>query len=129
DRERAEELHVGLLRVDIAETVGHELVADVPLAVDEEAVLPEALLRGARLELGEVDRARGELLEDREQRTGSVLALEADDGRLVVTGGPGNAVPDDDEAGLTRVVLDLDGEGVEAVARQRAPVGDRGEPR
>ena len=39
----------------LAEIVGHELVVDVALEVDEEAVVAEPLLGGAGLELGEVD--------------------------------------------------------------------------
>src|SRR5690606_2587962 len=65
--ERAQELHVLDLGLEVAEAVGHQLVADVALEVDEEAVVPQALLRGAGLELGEVDRPGGELLQDREQ--------------------------------------------------------------
>ena len=61
------------------------------LDVDEEAVVAEAALGRPRLELREVDRAGRELLEDREQRTRAVLALEADDRRLVVTGRRGDA--------------------------------------
>ena len=42
----AEELHVGLLEREVAEAVGHHLVGDVTLEVDEEAVVAEALLGG-----------------------------------------------------------------------------------
>ena len=63
----------GLLRREVAEAVGDELVGDVAFEVDEEAVVAEALLGRPRLELGEVDRTRRELLQDREQRAGSVL--------------------------------------------------------
>ena len=62
---RAEELHVGHLRLEVAEAVGHELVGEVALEVDHEAVVAEALLGGPRLELGEVDGPGRELLEDR----------------------------------------------------------------
>jgi hypothetical protein len=51
----------------VAEHVGHHLVVDMPLAVDEEAVLAEPPLGGTRLQLGEVDGPGGELLEDPEQ--------------------------------------------------------------
>ena len=73
--------------------VGHDLVGDVALAVDEEAVVAEALLGRPRLELGEVDRARRELLEDPEQRARAVRALEAHDRRLVVAGRAGTPRP------------------------------------
>ena len=42
DRVRAEELHLGLLRREVAQAVGDELVGDVALEVDEEAVVAEA---------------------------------------------------------------------------------------
>ena len=64
DRIRAEELHLGLLRREVAQPVGDQLVGDVALDVDEEAVVAEAALGRARLELRQVDRARRELLED-----------------------------------------------------------------
>ena len=73
--------------------------------------------------------ARGrELLEDREQRAGAVLALEAHDRRLVVPGGSRDAVAHDHEAGLVLgVVLDLAGEDLEA-RRWPRPGGCRSTP-
>ena len=125
-RVRAEELHLGLLRREVAEAVGDELVVEVAFEVDEEAVVAEVALRRARLELGDVDGARRELLQDREQRARAVLALEAHDRRLVVAGRRGNAVAHDHEAGLVLgVVLDLAGQDLEpgvgrALARCRS---------
>ena len=50
---RAEELHVGLLGLAAtAQAVGHHLVGDVALEVDQEAVVAEPRLGGPRLELG-----------------------------------------------------------------------------
>ena len=128
DRIRAEELHLGLLRREVAQRVGDQLVGDVAFAVDEEAVVAEAALRRPRLELREVDRTRRELLEDREQRTRAVLALEADDRRLVVAGRRGDAAADEHEAGLVLgMVLDLGREHLEPVELGRERVADRGE--
>ncbi len=125
-RVRAEELHLGLLRREVAETVGDELVVEVALEVDEEAVVAEVALGGPRLELGDVDRARRELLQDREQRTGTVLALEAHDRRLVVTGRRGHAVAHQHEAGLVLgVVLDLAGQDLEAGVGRTLAGADR----
>ncbi len=64
---RAEELHVACLILQVAQAVGDELVVDVALEVDQEAVVAEAPLGGAGLELGQVDGPRRELLEDGEQ--------------------------------------------------------------
>ncbi len=100
DRVRAEELHLGLLGRQVPQAVGDELVGDVAFEVDEEAVVAEAPLRRPRLELREVDGTRRELLEDREQRTRPVLALEADDAGLVVAGRRRDAVADEHEARL-----------------------------
>ena len=75
------------LERQVAQAVGHELVAEVALEVDDEAVVAEALLGGPGLELGEVDGPGRELLEDGEQRARAVGALEHDDRRLVVAGG------------------------------------------
>ena len=69
-----------------------------------------------------------ELLEDREQRTRAVLALEAHDRRLVVAGRRGDAAADDHEAGLVLgVVLDVGGEHLEPVELGRERVADRGQ--
>ena len=61
----AEELDSGQPGVQVAEAVGDDLVGDVTLEVDDEAVVAERLLRRARLELGQVDVPRRELAEDR----------------------------------------------------------------
>ena len=124
---RAEELHVRLLRREGAQAVGHELVGDVALEVDEEAVVPEALLRRAALELAQVQRTGGELLEDPEQRPRTVGPLEADDAGLVVTARRRDPRADDDEPGLVlRVVLDLGREPLQAVDARGEVVADRG---
>ncbi len=126
DRVRAEELHLGLLGREVAQAVGDELVVEVAFEVDEEAVVAEVALGGPRLELGDVDRARRELLQDREQRARAVLALEAHDRRLVVTGRRGHAVAHDHEAGLVLgVVLDLAGQDLEAGVGRALAGADR----
>src|SRR5262249_62433887 len=96
--------------------VGDQLVGDVAVEIDEEAIVAEAALRRSRLELGEVDGAGGELLQDRQQRPRTVLALEAHDTGLVVAGRRRDAVPYEDEACLVLgVVLDLCGDQLETV--------------
>ena len=55
-----------------------------PLEVDDEAVVAQSLLGRSRLELGQVDVARGELAQDAVQAAGMVRPLEAHDARLVV---------------------------------------------
>jgi len=59
--------------------VGHELVGQMALEVDEEAVVAEVALGGARLELGDVDGTRRELLEDGQKvlLQGDVTVYEA----------------------------------------------------
>ena len=122
----AEELHLCLLRGQVAEAVGDELVVEMALEVDEEAVVAEVALGRARLELGDVDGPGRELLEDREQRAGAILALEAHDRGLVVPGGRGDAVAHDHEPGLVlRVVLDLAGEDLEAGVGRSLAGADR----
>src|SRR3546814_18215302 len=97
----------------------------MPLEVDDEALVTGRLFGGPRLELREVDGPRRELLEDGEQRTGSVSALEHDDRRLVVTGGRRQRTPaDQHEAGLVLgVVLDV---GREHVRSEERRVGKEG---
>ena len=113
---------------EVAQRVGDHLVGDVTFAVDEEAVVAESLLGRARLELGEVHVAGRELLEDAEQRARAVLALEAHDRRLVVTGGRGHAATHEHEAGLVLgMVLDVGGEHLEPVEIGGQRVADRGE--
>lgn len=128
-RIRPEELDLALLGVEVAQRVGHELVGDVALAVDEEAVAPQPTLHGTRFELREVDGPRGELLEDAEERPRPVLPLEADDRRLVVAGGGGDPAPEHHEAGLVLgVVLDVGSEDVEVVQLCRQGSAQGGEP-
>src|SRR5665647_716683 len=57
---------------------GDPLVVDVSLAVDGEAVVTEPATVGPRLDPGQVDAAGGELLEQLEQASRVVLALEED---------------------------------------------------
>ena len=122
----AEELHLCLLRGQVAEAVGDELVVEMALEVDEEAVVAEVALGRPRLELGDVDGPGRELLEDGEQRAGAVLALEAHDRGLVVPGGSRDAVAHDHEPGLVLgVVLDLAGEDLEALVRRSLAGADR----
>ena len=67
-----------------------------------------------------------ELLEDGEQRTGSVSPLEADDARPVVAGRGRDPASEEHEARLVvLVVLDPRGEAAQAVAAHRGPVRDR----
>ena len=94
DRIRAEELHLRDLGREGAQAVGDELVGDVALEVDEEAVVAEALLRRPALELGEVDRARPRTPGGSpSSEPGRSAALEADDARLVVAGRAGMPWP------------------------------------
>ena len=62
-RLRTEEFHAGQPGMEISEAVRHDLVADMARQVDDEAILAERFLRGARLELAQVDVARRELPE------------------------------------------------------------------
>src|SRR5687767_9887218 len=73
---RAQEEDVLVLGLEVAQGVGHQLVADVALEVDDEAVVAEAALGGTALEAAQVDAARRELLEDREQRARDIGLLE-----------------------------------------------------
>src|SRR5438874_13362035 len=61
-RVRTQELHVGLLALQVPQAVRHELVGEMPLELDQKAVVTEALLRGARVQVRQVDRPGGELL-------------------------------------------------------------------
>ena len=77
----------------------------MPVEIDDEAVVAEAPLGGARLELGEVDRPGRELLQDLEECTRLVLGDERDQRRLVAAGRD-TRLPTDEELELIRTVLD-----------------------
>src|SRR3984957_14618955 len=84
---RTEEFQRGQGGVEIPEAVGHHLVVDVSVEVDDETVITEPFLGRARFQLGEVDVASRELPEDPMAAARLVVELEADDARLVVPGG------------------------------------------
>ena len=116
-----------LLGVQRAQGVGHQLVVDVGLGVDDEAVVAEpAGLRRSAEQVRQVDPPGGELLEDRDQAARLVGPLEHDHRRAVVARRRRDAVAGDEhEPGLVaRVVGDVAGEHVEAVARGGDAWGD-----
>ena len=82
----AEEAHLGADPAQAHQRLADPLVEHVALEVDREAVGAHRLLGRARLEPGHVDAAGGELLEQGEQATGVVVALEQHHGRLVGAG-------------------------------------------
>ena len=82
----AEELQPGQLLVQLLEAVADDLVGDVALEVDDEAVVAEPLLGRTGLELGEVEAAGRELAEDLVQAPRPVGVLETDDPRPIVAG-------------------------------------------
>src|SRR6202034_2973397 len=89
-RIRTEELHAGQPGMEVSEAIRHHLVADMAGQVDDEAILAERPLRGAGLELGQVDVTRRELPEDAVQAPRVIGPLEADDAGLVVSRGRGD---------------------------------------
>src|SRR6266508_373390 len=94
----------------------------VSLEVDEVHVFPRTPLGRSRLDLGEVEPARREGLEDAIEHAGLVLHRE-EDGRLVPAARPDGLPPDDEKAGrVGRVVLD-------AAPQDRDVVHPRGELR
>src|SRR5215217_1630282 len=98
----AEELHRPLLGVQLPQGVGHQLVVDVGLGVDHEAVVAEpTALGGAADQVRQVDPPGGELLEDRDQAAGLVGPLVHDHRRAVVARRGRDAVAGDEhEPGL-----------------------------
>ena len=76
----AQELHPPLLGVEVAQSVGEELVGDVSVGVDDEAVVAEpAVLGRPRQQVRQVDAARRELLQDRDQAARLVVYQRADE--------------------------------------------------
>src|SRR5580658_8543993 len=123
----AEKLDVRELHVQLPQAVADDLVGHVAVEVDDEAVGAEGLLCRPRLELGEVDAPRGELAEDLVQAAGSVVPLETDDARPVVSRRSGNAVRrDEDKTRLVvRMILDALGEQIETVELGRQGGSER----
>src|SRR5438874_1062532 len=75
---RPEELHVRLFALEITQAVGHQLVGHMAFEIDQKAVVTEAALRRTRVQVGQVDGARRELLEDRQQAARGIGLLEHD---------------------------------------------------
>ena len=111
-RVRAQELHPGQTGMEVAQAVGHHLVAHVAREVDHEAVVAETLLGRARLELGQVDVARRELAEDAVQaarggRPAGSTRCSSCRGRWAWAPGSG---PQHEPGLVVRMVLDVLGE-------------------
>ena len=77
----AQDRQAGQFAAQAAEGVGHRAVVHLALHVDEEDVVAQPPLRGPRFDLGEVDAAEGELLQDEEQGARLVLDDLADHAR------------------------------------------------
>src|SRR5690348_357258 len=92
--------------LDLAEHCPHVVGVAMSLEVHEVHVLPGASLGRSRFDLGQVEPARREWLEDAVEHARLVLHGEQDGG-LVPPGGPHGAAADDEEArGVIRIVLD-----------------------
>src|SRR5580658_6204063 len=81
----AEELDSGQLGMENPEAVGDDLMSQVTRKVDQKAVVTESPLRRSGLEFGQVDAPGRKLTEDGVKAPWSILTLEADDARLVVS--------------------------------------------
>jgi len=75
--------------VQLFQAVAHHLVTQVALELDDKAVVAEAELGRARLDLGEVQVPGGELAEDLMKVARSVGLLEANEARAVGPVGAG----------------------------------------
>src|SRR5262249_44335969 len=106
--------------LDLAEHCPHVIGVAMSLEVHEVHVLPGPSLGRSRFDLGQVEPARRERLEDAVEHPRLVLHGE-EDGGLVPSRGPHGTTADDEEArGVVRVVLD-------ALAQHGHVVGARGE--
>ena len=86
--------------------------------VDAERVIAEAVAARARLDAGQVDAARRELLEESQQGTRLVDRQSHLDGRLIRTGGRGDgagAGHQDEARDRARVIRDVGEQGLQAV--------------
>lgn len=84
-------------------------------AVDEEVVFEVLALGGSLVDVGEVDFAVAEFINDGGEGAGLVAGGE-EDGGFVVVGGVGGLVPDDEEAsGVAGVVFDVFGDDGDVV--------------
>ena len=88
-RVRAEDLEEVRLLLHGGERLGDERVVAVAFDIDEEDVDAEIRAGGARFDLREVDRAVGELVQDADERAGTVVRDAERERRLVVAGGRG----------------------------------------
>jgi hypothetical protein len=112
--------------VKVSQAVGDDLVGDVTLEVDDEAVVPETPLGWPRLQLRQVDVTGRELPDDRVKAARMIEPLEADDARVVVARRARySRTRHRYEASLVlRVVLDLLGENDESIDGL-PPTGER----
>lgn len=124
---RTQELDCWEFSMEVAQAVRDHFVLDVSFQVQHEAVVSESRLGGPRLEPREVDRARGELLEDRQQASGSIGVLVTDHACSIVAGRHGYALAGEyDKTGLVAgVILYVRGRHLQAVKGGRKGWGDR----
>ena len=103
-RVRAEEDDLRAEAAQAQKRVGHALVLDVAVGVDDEAVAAERVADRPRLEQREVDAAGGELLEHLEQGAGVVVGQLDDERGLVGAGRRGrrDRAGDEHEPGRPR---------------------------
>jgi len=116
--------------VQLLQAVADDLVAQVTFELDDKAVVPEAELGRARLDLGEVQAPGSELPEDLVQVAGTVGLLKTDQTRTVMARGRGQHPPcHKHETGLVpRVVLDPPHNCVKAIQARSYRGCDRGSP-
>ena len=109
------------MRLQVGEAVANDLVSDVAVEFDHEAVLPETRLRRTTFESGQVQITRGETTQDAVERTGSVRVLETNNGGSIVTRRGRNRVTAEqhETRHVARRVLNVVGEYVEPVNRRR----------
>ena len=116
--------------MQLLQAVTDDLVAQVTFELDNKAIVTEAELGRARLDLGEVQVPGGELPENLMQVAGTVGLLKADQARAVMAGGRRQHTSrHQHEPGLVaRMVLHPLHNGLEAIEASRYGGGDRASP-
>ena len=127
-RIRSQERHARAESLQAHHRVGHPLVGDVAVGVDDETVPPEAVADRPRLDQAEVDPAGRELLEHLDERPRDLLRQLDDERRLVCPGALGrHDLPRDEHEARhgVGVVADALREHLEVVVVDHAGRRDR----
>jgi len=124
---RPEELDIGQMGSKVTKTIPNDVIGQMPIKLNDEAVLPKSALRRPRLQIRQVDIPRCELPQDPVERAGSVRILEAHNQRSVMSRRRWDSIlcHRDKPCLVLRVILNVRRQDLKPVKRCGKARGDR----